>query len=104
LVVPVACAVRRSDPEWLDYLDVWIELKRKDRARDQGRNSVARPRRGADCISGDYGVRVREDRSDGDVDRADADCIGNALCGPPMRAPIAVEGAVVHPYHDTRMS
>jgi ABC-type amino acid transport substrate-binding protein len=30
LRIPVAYAVRRGDPEWLEYLDVWIELKKKD--------------------------------------------------------------------------
>jgi ABC-type amino acid transport substrate-binding protein len=35
LAVPVACAVRRGDPEWLDYLDVWIELKRNDGTLDE---------------------------------------------------------------------
>jgi Na+/H+-dicarboxylate symporter/ABC-type amino acid transport substrate-binding protein len=30
LAVPVAYAVRKGDPEWLGYLDVWIQLKKND--------------------------------------------------------------------------
>ncbi|MGD8376198.1 MAG: cation:dicarboxylase symporter family transporter [Acidobacteriota bacterium] len=35
LAIPAACAVRKGDPEWLDYLDAWIELKRKDEDLDR---------------------------------------------------------------------
>jgi Na+/H+-dicarboxylate symporter/ABC-type amino acid transport substrate-binding protein len=30
LTIPMAFAVRRGDREWLDYLSVWIELKKED--------------------------------------------------------------------------
>jgi Na+/H+-dicarboxylate symporter len=35
LAVPVAYAVRRDSEEWLDYLDVWMQLKKKDQTIEE---------------------------------------------------------------------
>jgi ABC-type amino acid transport substrate-binding protein len=35
LRIPVAYSVRHGDPEWLEYLDVWIQLKKKDGTLEQ---------------------------------------------------------------------
>ena len=35
LAIPLAYAVRRDSDEWLDYLDVWIQLKKKDGTIDE---------------------------------------------------------------------